>query len=184
MDEKNTTQTDNTEQNTGDTSTVTEGNSDKLFTQDEVNKVVAKRVKEVKKQFADYETLKNQVDEFSIKLEQLKEEKKTVEAKYLETAFTNALNLAATEVNLDVELAISLLDKSKIIYDGDKPTNIKELLQVVIEKHPQLVKKAIVTPQVLETQEQQKPKFSLHKTNNTDKFFNGSGLRLNTKIGN
>lgn len=179
--EDTNTQPENTEQNIGDTSTVTEGNSDKVFTQEEVNKVVAKRVKEIKKQYADYDELKKQADDYQSKLEQLKEEKKTVEAKYLETAFTNALTQAATEVNLDVELATSLLDKSKIIYEQDKPTNIKELLQVVIEKHPQLVKKAIVTPQVLETQEQQKQKVSLHKTNNSDKFFNGSGLRLNSK---
>jgi hypothetical protein len=182
--EDTTTQPDNTEQNIGDTSTVNDGNSDKLFTQDEVNKIVAKRVKEVKKTYANYDELKKVAEDAKDKLEDLKEQKKEVEIKYLESSFNSALDHAAREVNLDAELASYLLDKSKLIYDEDKPTNIKELLQVVIEKHPQLVKKAIVTPEVLNTIDPQKQQFSLRKTNNGDKFFAGSGLRLNSKTGN
>ena len=181
-----TTQTENTEQNTGDTSTVTEGSSDgettKLFTQDEVNKVVAKRLKEVKKQYADYETLKQQTEEYASKLEQLSKAKKEVEEKYKNTTFNQALSKAATELNLDVELATKLLDNDKIIFSEDQPTNLKELLQVVIEKHPNLVKKSVTTPVIPQT-EQQQQKFTLHKQQSSS-FFNGGGLRLNMKDNN
>lgn len=179
--EDTNTQTENTEQNTGDTSTATEGSSDKLFTQEEVNKVVAKRLKEVKKQYADYETLKQQTEEFASKLEQLSKAKKEVEEKYKNTTFNQALSKAATELNLDVELATKLLDNDKIIFTDDQPTNLKELLQVVIEKHPNLVKKSVTTPVIPQTEQQQK--FTLHKQQSSS-FFNGGGLRLNMKDNN
>lgn len=179
------TQTEQTEQNTGDTSTANEGSSDgettKLFTQDEVNKVVAKRLKEVKKQYADYETLKQQAEEYASKLEQLSNAKKEVEEKYKNTTFNQALFKAATELNLDVELATKLLDNDKILFTDDQPTNLKELLQVVIEKHPNLVKKSVTTPVIPQTEQQQK--FTLHKQQSSS-FFNGGGLRLNMKDNN
>lgn len=180
------TQTEQTEQNTGDTSTVAngvnEGSSDKLFTQDEVNKVVVKRLKEVKKQYADYDDLKTKVEEFQSKLEQLSKAKKEVEEKYKNTTFNQALSSAATELNLDVELATKLLDNDKVLFTDDQPTNLKELLQVVIEKHPNLVKKNVVTPVIPQTDQQQK-KFTLHKQQSST-FFNGGGLRLNMKDNN
>lgn len=180
--EDNNTQTENTEQNTGNTSTETEGSSDKLFTQDEVNKVVVKRLKEVKKQYADYETIKQQNEEYASKLEQLSKAKKEVEEKYKNTTFNQALEKAANEVNLEIELATKLLDNDKILFTDDQPTNLKELLQVVIEKHPNLVKKNVVTPVIPQTDQQQK-KFTLHKQQSST-FFNGGGLRLNMKDNN
>lgn len=180
--EDTNTQTEQTEQNTGDTSTVNEGSSDKLFTQDEVNKVVVKRLKEVKKQYADYEIIKQQNEEFLSKLEHLTKEKKELESKYKNTTFNQALSSAATELNLDVELATKLLDTDKVLFADEQPTNLKELLQVVIEKHPNLVKKSVVTPVIPQTEQQQK-KFTLHKQQSSN-FFNGGGLRLNMKDNN
>lgn len=182
MDTENQTQTEDTaNQTTGDTSTVANGvnEGDKLFTQDEVNKFVAKRVKEIKSQFKDYDTLKEQLTKLSEQIESYKTEKKQLEQKYQETTFTSALNEAARELNLDPKLAAKVLDKSKIIFNEDLPTNIKELLQVEIEENPQIVKKQVVTPTVPQTAQTEQTKFSLHRTPNSANFFNGGGLRLN-----
>ena len=173
------TQTENTANQTGDTSTVNEG--DKLFTQDEVNKIVAKRAKEVKNQYKDYDDLKQQVTTYADRLKALETAKKEVEKKYTEETFNFALESAAKELNLDPKLASKLLDKDKIIVQDDKPSNLKELLQALIEKHPNLVKKQVVTP-VIETPKPNEQKYSLHRTPNTSNFFSGSGLRLNHVI--
>lgn len=171
--------TDIVDTQTGDTSTENDG----VFTQDQVNKIVAKRLKEVKKQYADYDNLKTQVEEFSSKLEQLNKAKKEAEDKYKNATFNQALSSAAIELNLDVELATKLLDNDKILFTEDQPTNLKELLQIVIEKHPNLVKKTVTTPVIPQTEQQQTKKFTLHKQQSST-FFNGGGLRLNMKENN
>lgn len=167
------TQTENTANQTGDTSTVNEG--DKLFTQEEVNKIVAKRAKEVKNQYKDYDDLKQQVTTYADRLKALETAKKEVEKKYTEETFNFALESAAKELNLDPKLASKLLDRDKIIVQDEKPSNLKELLQALIEEHPNLVKKQVVTPEVQTTQTTEQ-KYSLHKQPKSS-FFNGSGLR-------
>lgn len=180
MSEETTqTQTEETTSKTGDTSTVTEG--EKYFTQDEVNKIVAKRTKEVKSQYKDYDELKQQVTTYAERLKALEDAKKEVEKKYTTETFNFALETAAKELNLDVEIASKLLDRDKIIVQDEKPSNLKELLQALIEKHPNLVKKQVVTP-VIETPKPNEQKYSLHRTPNTSNFFSGSGLRLNHVI--
>ena len=171
--EDNQTQTENTANQTGDTSTVSEG--DKLFTQDEVNKIVAKRAKEVKNQYKDYDDLKQKVTTYEDRLKALETAKKEVEKKYTEETFNFALESAAKDLNLDTELASKLLDRDKIIVQDEKPSNLKELLQALIEKHPNLVKRNVVTPEVQSTQTTEQ-KFSLHKQPKSN-FFQGSGLR-------
>lgn len=171
--EDNQTQTEETTSKTGDTSTVTEG--EKYFTQDEVNKIVAKRAKEVKNQYKDYDDLKQKVTTYEDRLKALETAKKEVEKKYTEETFNFALESAAKEMNLDPEIASKLLDRDKIIVQDEKPSNLKELLQALIEKHPNLVKKQVVTP-VIETPKTNEQKYSLHKQPKSN-FFNGSGLR-------
>ena len=173
MTEETQTQTEETTSKTGDTSTVTEG--EKYFTQDEVNKIVAKRAKEVKSQYKDYDELKQQVTTYAERLKALEDAKKEVEKKYTTETFNFALETAAKELNLDVEIASKLLDKDKIIVQDEKPSNLKELLQALIEKHPNLVKRNVVTPEVQSTQTTEQ-KFSLHKQPKSN-FFQGSGLR-------
>lgn len=171
--EDNQTQTEETTSKTGDTSTVTEG--EKYFTQDEVNKIVAKRAKEVKNQYKDYDDLKQKVTTYEDRLKALETAKKEVEKKYTEETFNFALETAAKELNLDPEIASKLLDRDKIIVQDEKPSNLKELLQALIEKHPNLVKKQVVTPEVQTTQTTEQ-KYSLHKQPKSN-FFSGSGLR-------
>lgn len=167
------TQTEETTSKTGDTSTVTEG--EKYFTQEEVNKIVAKRAKEVKSQYKDYDELKQQVTTYAERLKALEDAKKEVEKKYTTETFNFALETAAKELNLDVEIASKLLDRDKIIVQDEKPSNLKELLQALIEKHPNLVKKQVVTP-IIETPKPNEQKYSLHKQPKSN-FFQGSGLR-------
>lgn len=178
MTEELNTQNEQTEQNqTGDTSTVNDGDS-KLFTQEEVNKVVTKRVKEVQKKFSDYDTIKSQNEELQSKLEQLKTTNKQLSEQYETEVYTSNLKESARELNLDYELAVKHIERDKVIFVEGKPTNLKELLQAQIEKFPQLVKKTVVTPDTVVVQSEQK-KFSLHNKQNVT-FFNGGGLRLNT----
>lgn len=175
--EQTTDNVESTEENTGDTSTVNEGTS-KVFTQDQVDKIVTKRVKKLENQLKEADSLKTVVTDLQEQLKQLKDAQKQVEVKYQETVFNSTLESAAKDVGLDLTLATKLLDKDKIIVVDEKPTNIKELLQALIEEHPNLVKKQVVTPTVQTTQ-QIEQKFSLHNQPNTSKFFNGGGLRLN-----
>lgn len=172
VDAQNTETVENT-QKLGDTSTETEGNE--LFTQEQVNKFVAKRVKEVKGQFKDYDELKQKVATYEERLKALEDSKKAVEKKYTTETFNFALESAAKEMNLDPEIASKLLDRDKIIVQDEKPSNLKELLQALIEKHPNLVKKQVVTP-VIETPKPNEQKYSLHKQPKSN-FFSGSGLR-------
>lgn len=179
METQTTDTVETTTSDSGVTPTVKQEVTEEFFTQDQVNKIVAKRVKEIKKQYEDYETLKQSVEDLQAKLNQFQDEKKMLESKYSETVFNSILESTAKELNLDTELAAKLLERDKIIVQDEKPSNIKELLQALIEKHPNLVRKAVVTPQVPTSTETDKPKFSLHNTPNTSKFFSGGGLRLN-----
>lgn len=179
MEDKQTTETvDTTEENKGDTSTANEGSS-KVFTEDQVTKIVTKRVKNLENKLKEAESLTSVVEELRNELKLMKDAQKQIETKYTETVFNSILESTAKELNLDVTLATKLLDREKIIVVEEKPSNIKELLQALIETHPQLVRKAGVTPTVIVTTETEK-QFSLHKTPNTNNFFKGGGLRLNT----
>lgn len=180
--EVNTQTEDTTANQSGDTSTGIEG--EPLFTQEEVNKFVSKRAKEIKAQFKDYEELKGQVTTLTEQLKVFQDQAKELKSKYNQTVFDSILKDASVDLGLDVEIASKFIEKDKLIVVDERPTNIKELLQAVIEKHPQLIKKIAVTPEVPTNPEPNKPAFSLHNTPNTSKFFNGSGLRLghlNTK---
>jgi len=178
--ELETTETEQDTTNTGDTSTEIEGNG--TFTQDQVNKIVIKRVKEVKAQFKDYKSLQDTVTTLTAQVEALTAEKDTVKKQYLDTAFSSLLDSTAMNLNLDPELALKLLDKDKLIFVEDKPTNLKELLHAVIEKHPSLVKKVVITPVIPSvTLTEGEKNFSLHKTSKSN-FFSGGGLKAATLI--
>lgn len=162
---------------TGSTSTDKKEGNEEVFTQEQVNKIVSKRVREVKNQYKDYDDLRQTVTAQQEKLDQLELSRKALEDKYQETAFTSALELAARELNLEFELAVRLLDKTKVIFKDEKPTNLVELLRVEIERFPQLIKKQVITPEIPNVSDVSKVKtFSLHKTLKTN-FFNGGGLR-------
>jgi hypothetical protein len=159
----------------GDTSTVTEGNE--VFTQDQVNKIISKRVKEVKTQYKDYDTLKESVTKLQEQLDKIATDKKETEEKLKTETFTNALEKAARDLNLDIKLATKLLPSDKVIYKDGKPDNLAELLKAEIELFPQLVKKPAVTPDVSTTVTNTESKFTLHKSAKNN-FWNGGGLRL------
>lgn len=167
--ENTTTETENTStENTGDTSTETEG-TEKVFTQTQVDKLIAKRLKK-------FEGLQATVEQLQNELVATREQAKTLESKFKETAYTSSLDSVSRELNLDPEIAAKFVDKEAVIFKDDKPTNLKDLLMVVIEKHPQLVKKQVVTPDPVPDTKQTKT-YSIHKSSNNN-FFNGGGLRL------
>lgn len=181
MEDQNTELESTAADETGVTSTElkSEGSVEKLFTQDQVNKLIAKEKAKVKKQFEGYEELQQTVQTLKTQIDSFKEATKALEQKYLDTTYQNSLEKAAREVNLDIDLAIKHIDKEKVIFVEDKPTNLKELLQAEIEKFPQLVKKAVSTPTVANAKSEQVQKFTLHKQTDTSGFFKGGGLRLN-----
>ncbi|RTK96554.1 MAG: hypothetical protein EKK64_03730 [Neisseriaceae bacterium] len=178
MDENQTQTEDTANQTTGATST-DQSEGEKLFTQDEVNKLISKEKNKVKNQFKDYDELKESVTKLTEQVETIKNVNKQLEQKFQETTYTNALNEAARELNLDPKLAVKLLDKTKVIFADEQPTNLKELLQAEIEENPQIVKKAVSTPSVPQNPTDDKPKFSLYTNPNSSNFFAGGGLRLN-----
>jgi hypothetical protein len=175
IEETQTETVESTSNQAGDTSTVTEGNE--VFTQEQVNKLIGKRVKEVKTQYKDYEEIKQELAKQKELLETFAKAKKETEDRLKTETFTNALEKAARDLNLELDLATQLLPKDKIIYKDDKPDNLQELLKAVIEKHPQLVKRVVTTPDVSTTVTNTESKFTLHKSAKNN-FWNGGGLRL------
>jgi hypothetical protein len=81
-------------------------------------------------------------------------------------------------LNLDTKLASKLLDRDKVIFNDNLPTNIKELLQSVIEENPQLVKKQVVTPEVSQTAQTEQQVLFTSKSK-FKQFLQRWGLRLN-----
>jgi len=164
-----------------DSSTADEGNQEqtpdvKTFDQKAVDKIVAKRVKEVKSQFADYDELKQRAETLEQQLKSQKEATEERTKKLSGKALGLEITLASQKANLDPKLAEKLLDKEQIHFDenGD-PTNLTELFTSLVTEHPQLVKKHITNTTTQEDKKEQPKTFSLNPVR-TSSFFQGSGV--------
>lgn len=135
--------------------------SENLFSQKQVDKIVAKRVADVKKQYVDYQELKDGQATLQATIEELQQKLSSENKKIEELAFESALTAVSSELGIDAKLAKKFIDMKSIIFDGDnQPTNLKQLLQKEIEEFPQLIRKGTLpnSPKVGEAVENSTPK--------------------------
>lgn len=173
------TTTDNSTDN-GESQSETEGS--KTFTQEQVNKLIAKEKSKVKSQFKDYDTIKQENEELKNKVKEVTTVAKTAEKRLLEKATNESLNNGLKEFNLpDETLVLELLDKRKAEYEVAEDgtvKNVKNLVQELITKHPSLAKKVVPDNNVAESNNgKETPKYSL-LPNYGSNFFKGGGVKL------
>lgn len=150
----------------------------KLFNQKQVDKILAKRLKETEAKYSDYEALKAENESLKAKTREVTKIAQTAEQQLKDTRKITSIENAAKEVNFPVDLASKLLEPSEFIVSEDGSiTNAKELLTKLITLHPQLVRKSTPDTPVINSQDTQTEpkKFSLNP-NTGSKFFNGGGL--------
>jgi len=177
MDLEETTQTEETETTTTETQQVQIEGS-KVFTQDEVNKLIAKEKSKVKSQFKDYDTLKQENETLKAKTEELATSAKTAEQKLIEEKTHQSITKGVEEFHLpDAKLAIKLLDKTKFQYAEDgSVSNIKSLVTALLEEHPTLSKKATPANVVESSSGTEQQKYTLQPNYNSN-FFKGGGVK-------
>lgn len=163
---------------------------EQTFTQKQVDKIVSNRLKDERKKFSDYETLKTANTELTEKVTTLESQlseankqiellSKTVHSKDVEVE----LKIASTKHKLDYDTVIKLLDSDSIRYDDEqKPTNINELVRGIVERYPGLVNKQQVPntttiPKDVKTEE---PQFSVTPVRSNN-FFSGGGVVFPSK---
>lgn len=130
----------------------TDNKDGSVLTQEQVNKIVANRVKKVKEQFSDYDQLKETVTDLTTKLQQaleaIKELSQSQQTNLLEREYMNV----AKELNIPVDLAKRLADKRDLVFENGKPTNLKKVLEETINVYPYLVKSQATTPNIPNTE--------------------------------
>lgn len=156
-----------------------EDTSDELFTQSQVNKIVAKRVKEVKKTYEDYDAIKAENNTLKDKIKTLEEQKETVVSKLTDKEFDDQLKIVSDEMNANFKLASKLINRDSVVYEDGKPTNLKELMKDIVTEYPNVINKVQVqtTPTTKTESSQSEEKFSLNPVKHTN-FFGGGGVRL------
>jgi len=159
-----------------DSSTV-EQTAEVTFTQKDLDRIVAKRVKEVNGKFSDYDNLKGENTSLLEKISGLEQEVKDKQATLASKALENEISRVSQSMGLDPILAAKLLDNSKLHFDDNgKPTNLSETLTEIVTTFPQLVRKAPANQPIQEdSKTSDAPKFSLNPSRASN-FFQGSGI--------
>ncbi len=150
----------------------------KTFTQQQVNRVVAKEKKKIQQQYSDYETIKQENEQLKTKVKEVSNEAKTVEQKLKEEKSTQSIEKAIADFSTitDPKLAKKLLTPDKfVVADDGTVTNVGDLLQDLIKEHPILTKKTVPDNSVPNTQQERK-KYSLVPNYNSS-FFSGGGVK-------
>lgn len=141
--------------------------NDKMFTQEELDEIIAKRIERERKKFADYEDIKAKLTEYEKKIEEQRlaelsekdraeelakkaEEEKEKLAQQLaelqqqlqQEKIANEFIKQATAQNIAyIDDALKLADLSAVKVDEDgKVKGVKEAVQALVESRPYLVK--------------------------------------------
>lgn len=127
----------------------------KLFTQEEVNKLVGQTRREVRDQFKDYDDLKSKVQEQeeaqrsedekrAQRLQELEERERTLAEENRTLKINQSIMGAAVEIGLPPEATVKLIDMQAAEFDDKGAiTNVDVLVKAVAEKWPGLVKAAV-----------------------------------------
>jgi len=147
------------------------------FTQEQVNKLIAKEKKKVKEQYADYADVKLRNEQLETQVKEVKTTAATIEQQLKATKTKESIDNALKEFPtlVDGELAKELLSKTTFEYDEDgNVSNAKNLIQEILTKHPILTRKATPDNDVVKTTQPEEKKFSLNPSYNSN-FFKGGG---------
>jgi len=147
------------------------------FTQEQVNKLIAKEKKKAKEPYADYDAIKLRNSELETQVKEVKTTAATIEQQLKATKTKESIDNALKEFPtlVDGELAKELLLKTAFVYDEDgNVSNAKNLIQEILTKHPILTRKATPDNDVIKTTQPEDKKFSLNPSYNSQ-FFKGGG---------
>lgn len=147
------------------------------YTQKDIDKIISKRLKEERKKFSDYDAVKQENETLKNRLKEIEEKEEDLQDSFKSTIYSYELKEVSRSLGLDVELAGKLIEQNKVQFEDNKPVNLKALLEGVIEKHPNLVRKQ--SPNVSPPgKENEQPKQQL-LTNRASSFFSGGGIVIN-----
>lgn len=127
---------------------------DKTFTEDDVNRIVQKRLAREREKYSDYEDLaekakqfdeledqrKSELEKAQERTSKLERELEQAQLQAQETRLHNAvLAEAAKKGVIDPDAAVQLLDRSLLEWDDDgNPTNIAEAMDSLLDDRPYL----------------------------------------------
>ena len=140
-----------------DTNTQTSGGNDgqqggKVFTQTELNAIIQQRLEQERRKYADYDSLKQQIQQLQSsqqRLAELEQQNAQLASTSKEKSVEAAIAKAASTFGIDADAAYKLADLDKLQTDDEgNITNATDVVKAVAEKFPGLTKKPLpqVTP--------------------------------------
>jgi hypothetical protein len=121
----------------------------KALTQEDIDKIIAARLKQERAKYADYDALKAKLTEIEDaqkseeqkrqeKLAALEQENQKLAQQNRETAIKAAIVAAASEIGLDTKAAVKLADTSTL---ADDFSNVDEIVKAIAADYPGLVRR-------------------------------------------
>lgn len=121
----------------------------KALTQEDIDKIIAARLKQERAKFADYDAIKAKLQEVEDaqkseeqkrqeRLAALEQENQKLAQQNRETAIKAAIVAAASEIGLDTKAAVKLADTSTL---ADDFSNVDEIVKAIAADYPGLVRR-------------------------------------------
>lgn len=168
---------------------------EKMFTQAEINTIIAQRIQQERGKYADYEQLQQQVQTLTAAQQAEQERSRVLEQQNQslskvtqEKSVEAAIARAAAAIELDPDAALKLFDVDKLQTDSaGNVINAADVVKAVAEKYPGLLKRrmpvanavnppaggANVMPEVREARQRQE-----YFGGNSGSFWNAGSVRL------
>lgn len=128
----------------------------KVFTQDEVNTIIAQRVQQERRKYEGHDQLLQEVQTLRAgqqRVGELEQQNSQLAATSKEKSIEAAIAKAAAAIGLDPDAAMKLADLDKLtLDDAGKATNAADVVKAVAEKYPGLLKRAMPTASPLNQQ--------------------------------
>lgn len=174
----------------------------KTFTQEQIDAIIAARLADERKKFADYDDLKAKVQaaeeaqkteaqKTADRLKELETTNQRLAAERQELTAKTAIIAAASGIGLDADAAVKLVDAKALKFDdAGNATNAADLVKAVAEKYPGLVRRGIPAIPVVNPSGQQQP---VGRTDDDRRreyfggagatFWSGGGVKMPTTLG-
>lgn len=141
----------------------------KTFTQEQIDAIIAARLADERKKFADYDELKQkaqaledaqktEAQKAADRLKELEATNQRLASERQELATRTAIIAAASGIGLDADAAVKLVDAKALQFDDNgNATNAADLVKAVAERYPGLVRKGAPNVPVVNPSGQQQP---------------------------
>jgi hypothetical protein len=174
---------------------------EKVFTQAELNAVIAQRLQQERAKFADYDSLRQQVATLqgaqqteAQRAQTLEQQNQQLATKAKETSVEVAIAKEASKIGLDAEAAFKLADQTKLQLDEKgNVTNAAEIVKAVADQYPGLLKRPMpvasavnqaANGQSVTPEQERKRQMSDYFGGNAGSFWSGGGVRLPMNLDN